>query len=108
MRSIRVFIRNNFILKGIFLALSYVFPFTFWCYLTGFKNLDPTNFVWVGVYSCLLLCLSVRSMVIRAGMVSLNLCCFLMLLSILALEEQPTAVSVVLKAFCPFLAGLWA
>ena len=70
MRSIRVFIRNNFILKGIFLALSYVFPFTFWCYLTGFKNLDPTNFVWVGVYSCLLLCLSVRSMVIRAGMVS--------------------------------------
>ena len=96
MRSIRAFIRNNLILKGIFLALSYVFPFAFWCYLTGFKNLDPTDFVWVGVYSCLLLCLSVRSMVIRAGMVS-----------ILALEEQPTAVSVVLKAFCPFLAGLW-
>ena len=107
MRSIRVFIRNNLILKGIFLALSYVFPFAFWCYLTGFKNLDPTDFVWAGVYSCLLLCLSVRSMVIRAGLVSLNLCCFLMLLSLLALEEQPTAGSVVLKAFCPFLAGLW-
>ena len=108
MRKIYRFMRNNLFCKGILLVLSYVFPLSFWCYLTGIGQTDPTNFIWVGFYSCVLLCLTVRSMVLRAGMVSLNLCCFLMLMSIVALEDQPAAGAVVLKSVCPFLAGLWA
>lgn len=99
-------LRRNRLLQGASLFLAGIFPVATWFYLVGNGDMDAADFCWVGLYSCLLVCLVFRSMVAKVGAISINLVSFFVLISLVTLSGLHAMPEMILRTFFP-MADLW-
>ena len=107
MKALYHYMRRSYLCKALLLCLAYVFPVMALHYLTSSEAPDAMNYMWVGFYSCILVCIVMRNIVVKAGALALNLGCFLMLMCVFTLGGMDMVPGMLLKMVFPFVPNPW-
>lgn len=109
MKKIKIFLKENLVIKIVVFLLSLIFPLMLYIDVFLMKSTLPISsfdITWLGFYSCIILCYVLKNKVLKTISVLLNIGCIIFLCFASLIGGATGPLWVIAKTLIPFISLL--
>lgn len=93
----------DWILKILSICVSFIFPIMVWIFLRGDVYIKIFNYVWIALYSCILVCLIHKNTILKVFICIFNFLSVAFITFLFLMSDGDLIIKVIVKAIFPFV-----